>query len=65
MTNILEFKKKVKQAAPKDSRYVLICVDTDGEDGSIEHSPNLNGYEVLGIMEWAKSLKLAECAIEQ
>ncbi len=59
--DLSDFRRKVKESAPKDIRYVLISVDTDGEDGSVEHSRGLNEYEILGIMEWAKMLILATC----
>lgn len=58
--NVVEFKKRMKEAAPPTIRYVTIGIFTDGSDGFIEHSPELNGYEVLGILEWGKSLKMVE-----
>lgn len=61
MADVLEFKKRLKETAPPEMRYVTIAVFTDGSNGFIEYSPELNGYEVLGVIEWGKSIKLAEC----
>ena len=58
--NVIEFRKKMKEQAPAEIRYVTVGIFTDGSDGFIEYSENLNGYEVLGILEWGKSLKLAD-----
>lgn len=63
MADVLEFRRKVRAQAPAGMRYVLVCVD--GDDGSLSHSEDLDGYQVLGILEWGKMLKLAECEEER
>lgn len=57
--NILEFKRKIKESAPVGEKFVTIVID--GDDTYLEHSDGLDGYQVLGILEFAKSIKLFEC----
>ncbi len=59
--NVLTFKQRMKDVTPENSRYVIIMCREDGENALLEHSENLNGYEVLGMLEYAKMLKLQEC----
>jgi hypothetical protein len=61
---ILDFKKRMKEVTPENSNFVIIMCRQDGENAVLEHSENLNGYEVLGMLEYAKMLKLAECDAE-
>ena len=63
MNKVLQFRDKIKKAAPPNMKYVLVVVDADGDDGFIEHSPELDGYQVLGVLEWGKTLKLKETEI--
>ena len=61
---ILEFKKAIKKAAPGDWPYVLVCVDPDGHNGFVEHGGGqMNGYQMLGILEWGKSLILEDTKV--
>ena len=61
--NVIEFKRKIKEAAPVGIKFVMIVVNVDGSDACLEYSDEMNGYEVLGVLEYAKSLKLAETEI--
>lgn len=58
--NVIEFRKKVKDQAPVGTLFVMITINDDGSDAYLEYTASLNGYEVLGILAYAQSLKLAE-----
>ena len=65
MSNVVEFKKKMKEVLPPDERYVCFVVNTDGSGAFVEHHEKLNPYEVLGMIEVAKAIILAGLDVEE
>lgn len=63
-----KLREKIKQSMPDDMVYVLVGIPRDGSseqlDAFVEHDERINPYEVIGILEFGKSIVLASAESE-
>lgn len=62
--NIVEFKKKMKNSLPPESRWVTIVISENPEETFLEHDERLNPFEIIGMMHWGQDLMMSTMKME-